>query len=72
MMHRSRMTHACWSVLLLCVTACHGLLDVSNPTLIQDKDIANATGANGRRLNAMQQFDNQVGQADRRVAYFTD
>ena len=30
---------------------CGGLLDVSNPTLIQDSDIANTSGANAQRLN---------------------
>jgi len=39
-------------VLGLSAAACHGVLDVTDPTHISDSDIANASGANGRRLNA--------------------
>jgi len=60
----------------LCITlaACHGILDVSDPTLIRDSDIANANGANALRLHALQTFNDNFAQgsivAD--VAQFTD
>lgn len=41
---------------LCATTACHGLLDVSDPTIVRDQDLANAGGANGRRLNAARAF----------------
>jgi len=42
-----------WSGLAVSVTACHGLLDVTNPTLVRETDIANAPGANAKRLNVV-------------------
>jgi len=59
-------------VMALCVMGCHGLLDVSNPTLIQDQDIANATGANSRRLDAVYNFTRFFGYAASEVSFFTD
>lgn len=57
---------------LLAAGACHGLLDVSNPTLIRDADIANSAGANARRLDvagALNDFS-QIMAVD--VALITD
>ena len=51
---------------------CGGLLDVSNPTLIQDSDIANTSGANAQRLNAVNAFNSAVGPVAAGVAVFTD
>lgn len=51
---------------------CHGILDVSDPTLIQDSDIANGAGANAQRLNASTAFMNNMPIVARDVAYFTD
>jgi len=39
--------------LLVAASGCHGLLDVSDPTLIRESDIANAPGANAQRLNVL-------------------
>lgn len=52
--------------------ACHGILDVSDPTLIRNQDIANANGANGRRINAESYFFRNMGTMVVDVAYFTD
>lgn len=57
---------------LLATTACHGLLEVSDPTLVQDKDIANAAGANARRLDVSLQFIQAAMVAAADVAVFTD
>jgi len=54
------------------LAACHGLLEVSDPTLVRDQDIANANGANGRRLEVAYWFMGQVGNVVADVAYFTD
>jgi len=56
----------------LSVSACHGLLDVSDPTLIQDPDIANAGGANGRRLDVVYAFSTKLLSTGLDVAMFTD
>lgn len=64
-----RMTAVAMSLVM---AACHGLLDVSDPTLIQDADIANARGANARRINVLLAFDQSVASAVRDVAIFTD
>jgi len=58
--------------MLLLVTACHGLLDVSNPTIVQDQDIANASGAAARRYGVIANFDYAVVNGLQRVAMFTD
>lgn len=54
------------------LAGCHGLLDVSDPTLIQDSDIANAAGANAQRLNVVNAFNTAAGQVFSSVALFTD
>jgi len=54
------------------VCACHGLLDVSDPTLIRDQDVANASGANGRRVVAYQAFHGSATYLAHEVALFTD
>lgn len=59
-------------VLLMAVTACHGLLEVSDPTRIDDSDIANAGGANGRRLDASNFFSDDFASVIDEVAWFTD
>jgi len=59
-------------IAIVTLSACHGLLDVSDPTLIRDQDVANAGGANGRRLNAESAFLGQTARAIMDVAYFTD
>lgn len=60
------------SVLTLSAAACSGLLDVSDPTLVQDSDIANAAGANARRLDAAVWFEVDVPNLINNVAVFTD
>jgi len=57
---------------LLVTTACHGLLDVSNPTLTQDQDIANASGAAARVGSVQYYFDNATSVTVQNVALFTD
>jgi len=52
--------------------ACHGILDTSDPTLIQDKDIANANGANARRLNAVAIMNVDLTRAFVDIALFGD
>lgn len=58
--------------LAVALAGCHGILDVSDPTLIRDQDIANASGANGRRLNAESKFLVAVGPTASDVSFFTD
>lgn len=53
-------------------TACHGLLDVSNPTLVRESDIANASGANAKRLNALDYLNQTATNAAYDVAVITD
>lgn len=52
--------------------ACHGLLDVSNPTIVQDNDIADASGANSRRLSVSAQLNTSFTAIAQDVALFTD
>jgi len=59
------------SVLAIAMTACHGL-DVSDPTLIRDQDIANASGANARRINASGELSVQMTHLASDVAKITD
>jgi len=57
---------------LCALSACHGLLDVSDPTLIRDQDIANAAGADSRRLDAVGAFMVYILVGIPRVAQITD
>ena len=57
--------------MLACLVAGCGLLDVSDPTLVQDGDLANEAGANARRLSVVAQV-NAMGALIRDVALFTD
>jgi hypothetical protein len=59
-------------VLVLGVIACGGLLSVSDPTLVQDSDIANPSGANARRLDAEVWFEVDASNLIDNVALFTD
>jgi len=68
---RALCTVACVAGLAV-IAACHGLLDVSDPTLVQDKDIANAAGANARRLDVFTHFHLAALSLARDVAVFTD
>jgi hypothetical protein len=54
------------------VPACGGLLDVSNPTLIRDPDIANTSGANGRRLDVAGALNDFAPTMAMDVALITD
>jgi len=53
-------------------TACGGLLDVSDPTLVRDSDIANAGGANGRRLQALAVFSANLSEEAEYPARMSD
>lgn len=52
--------------------ACGGLLDVSDPTLVRDSDIANAAGANARRQNAVRYLNQEVAEQILASARLTD
>lgn len=52
--------------------ACSGLLSVSDPTLIRDSDIANASGANARRLDVLAYLNNNVSVLTEDVSRITD
>jgi len=54
------------------VTACHGLLDVSNPTLTQDQDIANTAGATARVGTVRLYFNDVISIIAANIALFTD
>src|SRR6185295_1715017 len=58
--------------LMVSLGACHGLLDVTDPTKVQDSDIANATGANARRLQVNVLFNTNIAMLALDVALFTD
>jgi len=60
------------SGVLLGSAACHGLLDVTNPTLIQDQTIANAAGAMGWRVSALRELSTEMSPVAFDVALFTD
>jgi len=62
----------CAAIVVLIAIACHGLLDVSDPTLVQDKNIANADGANSRRLDVFVNFASAAFQTAQDVGVFTD
>jgi hypothetical protein len=59
-------------VLIALTTGCHGLLDVSDPTYIQDADIANASGANARRLDVVYYLNTNAAMLAMDVALITD
>lgn len=63
-----------WMFVPLClgVAACQGLLTATDPTRISDADIANANGANARRLFVSAQFSSAVVAPAMDVARFTD
>lgn len=54
------------------LAACTGLLDVTDPTLVQDSDLANASGANARRLSVVSAFNESVAVPFASEAMFTD
>jgi len=54
------------------LSACHGLLDVSDPTIVQDKDIANAAGANARRASVVANFSINIALSYPDIAVITD
>lgn len=54
------------------VSGCHGLLQVTDPTLVQDHDIANAAGANARRLDVVYRFGPAIANMAKDVALMTD
>jgi len=54
------------------LTACHGLLDVSDPTYIRDQDVQSAVGANARRAFALNVFMSYFPSSAVDVALFTD
>lgn len=58
--------------LIGCLAACRGLLDVSDPTLIQDSDLASTSGANAQRLDAVDALNSGIGSVLANVAVFTD
>lgn len=69
---RRRAVGAALAVALCTATACHGLLDVSDPTIVRDQDLANAGGANGRRLNAARAFFSSLPFVITEVGTITD
>jgi len=55
------------------MTACHGLLDISSdPTVIQEKNLSNASAANAQRLNVVSVFSNTLPETALETAVFTD
>lgn len=59
--------------LAICMAAgCHGLMDVTDPTVVRDQDIANADGALGRLRVAYNTFNGYVSPKVRDVALFSD
>jgi len=54
------------------LAGCGGLLDVSDPTLVRDSDIANASGADGRRLAVLTYLSQQLAPVYEDVAKITD
>jgi len=67
--------HSSFSILSMAVvllTACHGLLDVTNPTMTNEDDIANAAGAKARRGDVVVAFNQAIPFTAAAVAVFTD
>jgi len=64
--------HAGTGCLIVSIAACGGLLDVSNPTLVRESDIANAGGANAKRLNVLYLLQDVAPQTAVDVAIFSD
>jgi len=60
------------SVLSLATAGCHGILDVTDPTLIRAQDIANVSGANAQRRNAITVLMQQIESIFSDVSYITD
>jgi len=54
------------------LAGCHGLLDVSDPTLIQSQTIANSAGAMGWRVNALQTLSLQMAPTAYESALLSD
>jgi len=67
--YATRVTLACTLAVL---PACHGLLTVTDPTRVQDSDIANAAGANARRLSVAYTFNQSLSKTVTDVAVFSD
>lgn len=57
---------------VLAVVGCHGLLNVTDPTHIDDASIANVSGANGRRLDASDYFSSNFSGVVSDVAWISD
>lgn len=66
------MVRPTWVPLIILVAACSGLLDVSNPTIVRDSDVANANGANARRLNVVSILNRAAPDLMQDVARITD
>lgn len=58
--------------LVILTTACSGLFDVTDPTLIRDEDVQNKTGANAQRLQALSALSSSMQQALPINAIFSD
>ncbi len=70
--YRLCLRHVFQSLVIAAIFGCQGLLDVDDPTLVQDKDVANESGANSRRLDAVFQFNTHATSLANYVALFTD
>jgi len=53
-------------------TACHGILDTTNPLLVRDKDLTNPSGAEGRRSWFIYSWQDAFQRTAHDVALFTD
>ena len=53
-------------------TACHGILDTTNPLLIRNEDITHAAGAEGRRVALVQFWQSAMMNATWKGALLTD